>query len=101
MPGKMSCPNCHSDMRSRSLYAHFSLKPYRVCPDCQAKYTTDRSSRKRSLVVALIALLTLALSVAGIMIGFPWGLAAFFGSIGLLGYVGYFLSKIEYVEYHD
>ena len=101
MPNKMSCPKCHSDMRSRSLYSHYSLKPYRACPDCQARYTTDRSSKNRSLVVAFFALLTIALSVAGFMIGFPWGLAAFFSGIGSLGYAGYFLSKIEYVEYRD
>ena len=52
-------------------------------------------------MVAIFAVLTIALSVAGFALGFPWGLAAFLGGTGLLVYVGYVLSKMEYVEYVD
>jgi len=97
----MTCPICHSDMQSRSLFSHYSLKPYRICPDCQARYTTDARSKKRSLVGAILAVLTIALSVAGFTLGFPWGLAALLGGTGCLVYAGFVLSKMEYVEYVD
>lgn len=101
MPNKMSCPICHSDMRNRSLFSHYSLKAYRVCPDCQARYTVDAKSKKRRLVIAILGFLTIALSVAGITLGWPWGLAAFLSGTGCLVYAGLVLSKMEYVEYVD
>jgi len=51
--------------------------------------------------MAIFAILTLVLSAAGFLIGFPWGLAAFLAGIGLLVYVGYVLSKMEYVEHAE
>lgn len=58
-------------------------------------------SKKRSLVSAILAILTIALSVAGFTLGFPWGLAALLGGIGCLVYAGFMLSKMEYVEFVD
>jgi len=88
-------------MRSRSLFSHYSIKPYRICPDCQARYTTDARSRKRRPVIAILGLLTIALSVAGFTLGWPWGLAASLGGVACLVYAGFVLSKMEYVEYVD
>ncbi len=78
-----------------------ALKSYRVCPDCQSKYTTDACTKKRGLLIALFALITLALSAAGHFVDFPWGLLAFIAGTGLLVYVGYALSKMTYIEYRD
>ena len=88
-------------MRSRSLLSQYSFRSYRVCPDCQSKYTTDVRTKKRGLIAVVFALITMALSFAGTRIGFPWGLAAFLSGTGSLIYVGYTLSKLEYVKYHD
>lgn len=101
MSAKMNCPVCGSDMRSRSMLAHYSLKPYRVCPDCQAKYTVDTSTKRRQLLLAVFAVMTLMLSVAAYLNGFPWSLATFLSGTGLLIYVGYTLSKMRYVEFRD
>jgi len=88
-------------MRGGSLlFPHVhGFKSYRFCPDCQAKYTTDASTKKRGLVLAVFALLTLTLSAAGHFIGPPWGLLAFLAGSGLLVYAGYALSKMTYIEY--
>lgn len=83
------------------MLSQYSFRPYRVCPDCQAKYTTDARTKGRALVTVVFALITMALSFAGTRIGFPWGLAAFLSGTGLLVYVGYTLSKLEYVEYRE
>jgi RNA polymerase subunit RPABC4/transcription elongation factor Spt4 len=101
MPQMMSCPVCGSEMRSRNLLSQQSFKSRRLCPNCGAKYTTDASTKRRGLVIAAFALFTVALSVAGHQFGFPWGVASFVGAIGLLIYVGYALSKVEYVEFRD
>lgn len=97
----MTCPICQSDMRSRNLLSHYSLKPYRVCPDCQGRYTADARTKKRNRVIAVLGLLTIALSIAGLNYGFPWGVASFLAGTVLLVYVGYGLSKLKYVEYRD
>lgn len=52
-------------------------------------------------MIAILGLLTIVLSIAGFLYGFPWGVAAFLGGTVLLVYVGYVLSKLEYVEYCD
>ena len=88
-------------MRGGDLLSLHGFKAYRVCPDCKARYTTDPSTKKHALVIAVFALLTLTLSIAGLLIGFPWGILAFLVGTGLLVYVGYVLSKMMYIEYHD
>ena len=53
------------------------------------------------LVIVVFALFILALSTAGFLIGYPWGILAFLAGTGLLVYVGYVLSNMTYVEYRD
>lgn len=101
MPPKMNCPVCGSDMRSRSLLSHYSLKPYRVCPDCKTKYTSDLASKKRQLPILILALVAFGLTIAAHLKGFVWGLAAVFGYILLFIYVGYAVSKVTYVKYDE
>lgn len=71
MLSMMSCPVCGSDMRGGSLLSPHGLRSHRVCPDCQAKYTTDVNTKKRGLVIVVFALLTLVMSAEGQVIGFP------------------------------
>ncbi len=52
-------------------------------------------------MIAIFAFLAFALSAAGHLIGFPWGLLAFLAGTGLLVYAGYTLSKMTYIEYRD
>ena len=52
-------------------------------------------------MIAILGLLTIALSVAGFTLGWPWGLAASLGGVACLVYAGFVLSKMEYVEYVD
>ena len=101
MPNQMRCPVCGSDMRGGDLLSFQGLKAYRVCPDCKSKYTTDPETKKRALMIVFFALLTLALSTAGLLVGPPWGFLAFMAGTGLLIYVGYVLSKMTYIEYQD
>ena len=88
-------------MRSRSLLSHYSLKPYRVCPDCNAKYTTDPKTRKRQIPIVILALTVLGLTFAVHMKGFVWLLPAVASHIILWVYVGYALSNVVYVQYSD
>jgi uncharacterized protein (DUF983 family) len=101
MPPQMNCPACGSDMRSRSLWSHYSLKPYRVCPDCNAKYTSDSKSKRRQVPILALALSTLGLTIAVTLRGSDWVWPAFMSHIVFWVYVGYALSKITYVRYHD
>lgn len=101
MPPQMNCPVCSSDMRSRSLLSHYSLKPYRVCPDCQARYTADSKSKRRQVLIAILALVALGLTAAVRFEGLGWLLPAVASYIVLWVYVGYALSKIVYVRYPD
>jgi len=101
VPARMICPVCGSKMLNRSIYAHYSWKPYRVCPDCRAKYTADSGTRSRQLLIAVFATLTLVLSIASYIDGSPWTWLTFLAGTGLLIYVGYTLSRMKYVEYLD
>ena len=101
MPPQMNCPACGSNMRSRSLFSHYSLKPYRVCPDCNARYTTDLNTRKRQIPIALLGLNALGLTFAASLKGVVWLLPAVVSQIILWVYVGYALSEVIYVKYSD
>jgi transposase-like protein len=101
MPPQMNCPACGSDMRSRSLWSPLSLKPYRVCPDCNAKYTSDSKSKRRQVPIMVLALISLGLSIGVTLRRSDWLLPAFVSVIVLGVYVGYAVSKITYVRYHD
>ena len=97
----MNCPACGSDMRSRSLLSHYSLKPYRVCLDCNAKYTSDSKSKRRQVPILVLGLITLGLMIEVTLNGSVWILPAFVSLIVLWVYVGYALSKVTYVRFHD
>jgi uncharacterized protein (DUF983 family) len=101
MPPQMNCPACGSDMRSRSLWSHYSLKPYRVCPDCNAKYTSDSKSKRRQVPIMVLGLITIGLMVGATLRGSDWLLPAFVSLVVLWVYVGYALSKVTYVRFHD
>ena len=86
-------------MRTTRLLAQYSLKPYRVCPDCQSRYTTDKRTKRRAALIAVLALMTMGLSAHAIANGFPWGIAPAVSGAVLLVYVAYTLSRMSYVEY--
>lgn len=52
----------------------------------------------RGVVLAILALLTTALSAAGFLVGFPWGLMAFFSDTVSIIYLGYVLKNISYIK---
>lgn len=101
MPCMMNCPVCGSDMRSRSLLADFSLKPCRVCPDCNAKYRADAKTRRRQVPIIILALIASSLTFAVSLKGIVWLLPAVVSHIILWTYIGYVLSKLTYVQYPD
>lgn len=101
MPVQMNCPVCGSDMRSRSLLSYYSLKPYRVCPDCNARYTSDAGTRTRQLPIAILALIASGLTIAASIKGLVWLLPAVVSHIVLWSFIGYHLSKMTYVPYPD
>ena len=100
MSPKMNCPACGSDMRTRSLMSHYSIKPYRVCPDCNAKYTTDSKTKKRQIPILILTLAGLGLTITSSLRGSFWILPALACYIILWIYIGYTLSKITYVKYN-
>ncbi len=101
MPVKLKCPACGSDMRSRALFTVTHLSSYRVCPDCQSKYTVDPATKRRGLVIMLFASATLCLSFLGFTRGFPWSLVTLVSATALLFYLGFTLSSMFYVEYRE
>ena len=101
MPPQTCCLACGSDMRNRSLLSHYLLKPYRVCPDCNAKYTADRKTKKRLVLVVILAVFSLASTTAIVLKGPVWVLPSILTSIVLLAYVGYVIVKISWVRYPD
>jgi len=98
---QLCCPWCGSDMRGASLLSHLTLKPYRTCPDCNAKYTSDPNSRKRQLPIAILCLLVLGLSLAVGAKGSGWLVPAVLSYITLGAYLYYSLSRIGYVKYRN
>ena len=98
---QMNCPVCGSDMRSRNLLPQLSFKPYRQCPDCNAKYRADLKSRRRLVPIVFLALAAMGLTSAVGMKGLIWLLPAVVSHIILWAYIGYALSKLVYVQYPD
>lgn len=101
MPPQMNCPVCGSDMRSRSLLSQLSLKPYRVCPDCNAKYVSDPKTRKRQAPIIILAMIAFGLTAAVGLKGSGWLLPAVASHIIMWAYIGYTISHVKYVKYPD
>ena len=101
MPPKMNCPMCGSDMRGRSLQSRYSLKPYRVCPDCGDKYTADPKTKQRQFPIIILVLIALGSTAAVALKGHMWLLPAMLSNIVLWCYVGYAVSRVKYVQYSD
>mgnify|MGYP001812225881 CR=1 FL=1 len=80
---------------------HYSLRPYRVCPDCNSKYTTDPKTRKRQVPIIILVLVAMGLTFAVSLEGFAWLLPAALSHIILWGYIGYAISRVTYVKYPD
>ena len=96
---KLDCPVCGSDMRSRSLYFNYSLKPYRVCPDCGARYCSDPVSKNRLWLIILLAMLVMGLTIIARFNGSYWWGLVVLNHVALWGYLVYAVSKITYVKY--
>ena len=88
-------------MRTRSLSSYYSLKPYRVCPDCGTKYTADQKTKQRQVPIIILTSIVLGLSIAVGLMGVTWLLPAMMSHIVLWSYVGYTVSKVVYVQYLD
>ena len=72
-----------------------------VSTDCQTRYTTDAKTKKRGMVLAIPAVLTIVLSAAGFLVGFPWGFLSFVsGTISVI-FLGYVLKDISYITYDE
>ena len=99
MAPDMHCPACGSDMRSRSLHSHYSLKPYRVCPDCGAKYRSDPDTRRRLWPILLLGTFTFCLTATAGLRGSYWWIPTLLSHAVLWSYLGYVLNNISFVEY--
>lgn len=101
MAPKLTCPACDSRMQGKSLLSQFSLKPYRVCPDCGARYTSDTRSKRRQVPILCLVLLALGLSLAIGIYGSAWLVPAVLSHMVLWSYVVYAFSKLAYVPYRN
>jgi hypothetical protein len=88
-------------MRSRSRFSGLSLRPYRVCPDCGARYTADADSRRRQWPIAVLSLGALMLTVLAGSGDAGWILPALASHVALWGYIAYAVSKLRYVRYPE
>ncbi len=98
MPPRTNCPACGSDMRSRNLFSTDSLKSVRTCPDCSARYTADKPSRRRQWLILLLFLVCMALTALAYVWGFAWLWPALLSCVALMAYVAYAVSKLVYVN---
>lgn len=99
MPAIRMCPSCGSDMRSMDLISHYQLKSYRVCPDCNAKFTVDRRTKRRQLLVIPLVFATFLLTVAVPLKGLIWLGPAILSHVALWTYLAHVVSKTKYVSY--
>ena len=101
MPPKMTCPMCGSDIRGRSLISQFGLKSDRVCPDCGGKYTSAPKTNRRQFPIIFLAFIALGTVTAVGLNGLGWLLPAILSNIILWCYVGYAVSRTNYVQHYD
>jgi hypothetical protein len=97
----MNCPACGGDMRSMSLLSRYSVKPYRVCPECNAKYTAEPETRRRQVPLFFLVLVALGLTFAASLRGMAWLLPAVASHVVPWACIGYTLSKVAYVRYPE
>ena len=81
------------------MFASYSLKPYRVCPDCGARYHADPATRRRLWLIIFLALLVFGLTMVAALQGAWWWGLVVLGHLAFWSYFAYALGKMTYVEY--
>ncbi len=92
-------------MRHRSTKLRdnlFNFRTYRTCPDCDARYTSDPSTRRRQVPIVVLGLLSTGLLIGGAFTSnLAWSALGVVISLVLMGYAAYAVAKLRYVPYDD
>jgi hypothetical protein len=93
------CPHCSVEIRIKELRHQGLFKSFRVCPNCEGRFTVDTDTKYRQAAFIVIAVISLAFTILLYSGDSTWLIPAFVSYVvlGLLIYWGN--KKVFFVPY--
>jgi hypothetical protein len=94
-----TCPHCRIEIRVRDLRHQGLFKDFRICPDCEGRFTVDRDTKFRQAAFLVIAVISLVFTLLLYDRGSQWLPPAIvsYVALGLLIYWGN--KKVFFIPY--
>ena len=68
----LTCPHCNIEICMRELSHPGLFENYRVCPNCQGKFTPDSKTKYRQAIFIVVAVVSLIITIMLYLDGTQW-----------------------------
>ena len=96
-----SCPHCHNDIVVRELPHPGLFANYRICPNCEGRFTVDHRTKRNQAVALVIALACLALTILLYSRGSEWLVPALISYVALSVLIYWGNKHVRFVAYGE
>ena len=66
------CPYCNNEIRLKELPNQGFFNSFRICPNCEGKFTVDIDTKHRQAIFIFIALISLVFTILLYFKGLKW-----------------------------
>lgn len=96
-----TCPHCSVEIIIRELPHQGLFASFRVCPECNEKFTVDKKTKYRQALCIFLATISLVLTILLYFQGTQWLEASIISyvAVGILIYRGN--KRLFYIPYED
>ncbi len=97
----LTCPHCSHEIRIKELPHQGYFKSFRICPNCEGRFTVDTDTKYRQAICIFLAIVSLAITMLLYFDGTRWLVSAIFSYV-ILGLIVYWGNKrLYFVPYKN
>ena len=97
----LTCPHCNIEIRVRELRHPGLFKNYRICPNCQGRFTADTDTKYRQAICIFIAIISLVFTMLLYFGSTEWLIPAIFSYVILGLIICWGNKRIFFVPYKN
>jgi CXXC-20-CXXC protein len=95
------CPHCKSEIRIQELPHQGYFNSYRICPNCDGKFTVDKDTKIRQAFFIFFALISLVFTILLYFYGTKWLTIAIISYVILVAVIYWGNKQVFYVPYDE